>query len=704
MKALGFRGTLNNLRREIVRQMAIISASFSFLIAYFFLADSVFRPRHFFAMLGLGFIILLIERLNRKSVLLGRFMLMMTLNLACWLTIILSPLVWMPLLALPLILVSSMLVSHSGFLTAFIVLGLTAFLETVLARGYALGMISLIILLDAVVVWRTMETFFIALMWYSSMQQEADRLLEQTREHRAELAQAVKSLNNANQTQRRMQQQLIRARKSAEEARRLKERFAANISHELRTPLNLILGFSEVMYVTPEVYGDLPFPPKLRRDIYQIHRSSRHLLDMIDDILDLSHVEMSHFTIHLEETDLSQFFSETIEIAEGLFRGKSVELKTHIAPNLPLIEIDRTRMRQVIINLLTNAQRFTQKGYVLLSVEQVNLDVVCRITDTGVGIPADKISQIFDEFFQVDYSLSRSHGGAGLGLAITKRFVEAHNGIIWVDSVEGEGSTFSFTLPIRERRKSVPMPSDHWWDMVSNTKQAILVIDPDQNVGTMIQRYLDDYEVYSVSDQREISGAIELYRPRAIIHNVPAEQTLPLLDLSHAIPYIQCTLPSKRWMIEQLNVLDYLAKPITGRELLARIEQINEVDHILVVDDDRGFVQLVERILETQHENWQVSRAYDGNQALEIVKATPPSLILLDLAMPGLDGFQFLNQLQALNLNIPVILLTATSYIDDDQKHYGRLFLQQPGGLNPTEVLNCLRAIVHEVKPRYALT
>ena len=248
------------------------------------------------------------------------------------------------------------------------------------------------------------------------------------------------------ETQRHLQAQLVFARQQADEARRLKERFASNISHELRTPLNIILGFAEIMHLTPEVYGDVSLPPKLQRDIYQIHRSSRHLLEMIDDVLDLSHIELSQFSLSFERTDLNLFLSETVEMVSNLFKGKPVALIINIPDELPEIEIDRTRIRQVMINLLTNAQRFTPAGNVTLTVKAHDHEVSFEIADTGVVIPEDQMSLIFEEFFQVDYSLSRAHGGAGLGLAITKRFVEAHKGQLHVVSHQGKGLLFTFDL------------------------------------------------------------------------------------------------------------------------------------------------------------------------------------------------------------------------------------------------------------------
>ena len=248
-------------------------------------------------------------------------------------------------------------------------------------------------------------------------------------------------------TQGRMHDQLVYARQKANEARLMKERFAANISHELRTPLNLIMGFSEIMYLQPEVYGDIHFSPRFVRDVYQIYGNSKYLLGLIDDILDLSHIEMSGFGINFARTDMNEFLRSTVEFMENLFHDGDVELILDIQSDLPSMEIDRTRMRQILLNLLTNAQRFTEQGHVIVRVYTDNQSLILQVIDTGRGIPADQIKHVFDEFYQVDYSLSRSHGGAGLGLAITRHFVEAHEGRVDVKSEVDAGTVFTVNLP-----------------------------------------------------------------------------------------------------------------------------------------------------------------------------------------------------------------------------------------------------------------
>ena len=296
--------------------------------------------------------------------------------------------------------------------------------------------------LTAFMGWLSSRGLYTVLDWAWSSQQRANQLLEELRDRRGELNRTLVALTEANRRLKRTGRELALARQRADEARRLKEQFAANISHELRTPLNLILGFSEMMYLSPDVYGEMEWPSTLRRDVHQIYRSSRQLMDLINDVLDLSRIDAVRMPIHSEPSDLAEIIREAVETASDLFRGRVLDVRVEMPPELPPLNLDRTRIRQVLLNLLNNAARFTQHGHIIVSAERNEREVVVSVADTGVGIPAEELPAIFEEFHQVDMSLRRRQEGAGLGLAISKRFVELHNGRIWAESQAGEGSTF----------------------------------------------------------------------------------------------------------------------------------------------------------------------------------------------------------------------------------------------------------------------
>jgi signal transduction histidine kinase/CheY-like chemotaxis protein len=613
---------------------------------------------------------------------------------------------WLPFAGLALIFMNAMLVAGGGFATAGIVAALAIWLTYIGNRAYPLPGLLVALALGMIMAWLVVRTQYTALGWAWMMQQRADHLLELARDRQGELSNALKSVDTANAILRRTQRELIAARKQAEEARLMKEQFAANVSHELRTPLNIIMGFSEMMYLSPEVYADMPWPASLRQDVYQVYSSSRHLLEMIDDVLDLSRFEMARFTLNKETTPLETLLREAVDIAAGLFRGRPIQLETEICPDLPTLEVDRTRIRQVLLNLLNNAARFTETGKVRVEARQAEGEVLVSISDTGPGIPADKTSLIFDEFYQVDRSLHRKHGGTGLGLAISKRFVEAHDGHIWVESEEGVGSTFTFTLPIPG--EYVPLARvrlDHPLELMQEEARVpILVIDPDPAVADLLRRHIEEYEVIQVEDAAQLSEKVLLHHPQAVIYNVPPGENEHLQDFSLPVPFVECSLPSQSWVANDLAVTACLTKPVTRERLLHEVERLGKVHDVLVVDDDWGFCQLVVRTLEAGSQPYKVRRAYDGAEGLQAMRDRRPDVVLLDLIMPGVDGFEVLEKmrLEPGLANIPVILVTATSYAEDAlEQRRGQVVIHRTDGLNPAEVLRCLRAVIGVLKPQY---
>lgn len=613
---------------------------------------------------------------------------------------------WLPFWGLPLSFAAAVLIPGSSLGTAGLVGALALWLTKSGARAYPLNGLGPALALGMALAWLVSHTLYTALQWAFTMQQRADRLLEMVRDRQAELSRALKSVELANIIQRRTQQELAEARRQAEEARRMKEQFAANISHELRTPLNLILGFSELMYLSPEVYGDVQWTPTLRRDVYQIYRASRHLLEMIDDILDLSRFEMVGFTLNKEPTALEPLLRSAIEIAQDLFRGRPIRLEVEIEPGLPLLEIDRTRIRQVLLNLLNNAQRFTEAGTVRVEARRAGDEVVVSVSDTGPGIPADQLPRIFDEFYQVDRSLRRAHGGAGLGLTICKRFVEAHDGRIWAESEMGRGSTFYFTLPIPEQylpisRSHVERPVEVRWPQ---GRPRLLVVDPDPSVAALLRRHVEECEVVQVDRIEQVAKAVLIHHPRAIIYNVPPGELRGRAEIALSVPIIECSLPSREWVASDLAVTACLTKPVMAQQLLTEIKKLGDIHRILIVDDDRGFCQLIERMLEASGQRFEVRHAYDGAEGLLTMRTWQPDLILLDLIMPGTDGFQVLEEMRRDPglLSIPVVLLTVTSYAEDALMHRGgQVMVYRSDGLRLVEVLRCLRALIRVLEPRY---
>jgi len=651
-------------------------------------------------------------RLNETRPRLACHLLVWALTLGFVIAMAINAEPWLPFTGLTLVFISGLLITGAQILTGGALLAAAAWLGVSGARAYPLTMLLVALVLNVILTWLVVRTLYTALEWAWTMQQRADHLLELARERQSELASALKSVDTSNAILRRTQRELIAARQEAEEARLMKERFAANVSHELRTPLSLILGFSEVMCLSPELYGDMAWSPSLRQDVYQIYRSSRYLLDMIDDILDLSRFEMVGFTLDKEPTDLESLLGDTLAVAQNLFRGRNVRLEGDIEEDLPAVQIDRVRIRQVVLNLLKNAARVTEVGAVRVTARRGDGEVVVSVADTGPGIPADQIAGLFQEFHQVDVSLDRAHGGVGLGLAICKHFVEAHLGRIWVESEAGAGATFSFTLPIAgEFRPFLRLSDSQALGLPStNTQPVLAVVDPDPAVAMLVDRHIEGYTIVQVEETRELLDVVRLHHPQAVVWNVrpgaigASETVMETVARVGSMPVIECSLPSHAWVANDLAVMACLTKPLTAERLMQQVDALDHMGDILIIDDDRAFCRLVERILRHSLGDISLRQAYDGADGLRAMRRRRPDLLILDLVMPHVDGFQVLEEMRGDGAlaDVPVVLLTATSLTEDAlTQRRGQMLVQRPDGLSPMDTLRCLGAVIGVLRSRY---
>jgi CheY-like chemotaxis protein len=368
--------------------------------------------------------------------------------------------------------------------------------------------------------------------------------------------------------------------------------------------------------------------------------------------------------------------------AIALVKDKAVKLEQDVPEDLPTVMADQTRVRQIILNLVSNAAKFTEHGSIRLRMLAMPKEVMISVTDTGIGIPTDKIEHIFEEFTQVDASTTRKYGGTGLGLAITRKFVEMHKGRIWVESQVGIGSTFNFTLPREQAEPEVPisLPSD--LEARGEGKKLIMCIDDDPGVITLYKRYLEkqDYRVIGVTDPTKAVEEAKRLLPYAITLDVMMPQkdgwdVLAELKKTAEIsntPILVCSIVQDKTRGFSLGAADYLVKPITEDELrraLERIKRDRVVNKILVVDDEPSALQLLKRILSAQPQ-YTVLEATGGAQALNVIQNSNPDLILLDLMMPEIDGFAVLEFVKGNpeTHDIPVIVVTAKEITAEDRQ------------------------------------
>ena len=549
--------------------------------------------------------------------------------------------------------------------------------------------------------------------WSWDYFERAHGLLEEARDRKVELEQALDDLARANLQLTRLNTLAQGLRHAAEDARAAKEKFVANVSHELRTPLNMITGFSEMILQAPETYGS-KIPSALLADLAVIHRNAEHLSDLIDDVLDLSQIEADQLALTKENVQFYEIIELATSAVRPLFDSKGLYLKTEVPEDLPFVFCDRTRIREVLLNLLSNAGRFTEQGGVRLRVRREGNDVVVAVADTGPGIATKDISRLFQPFQQADGSIRRRFGGTGLGLSISKRFIELHEGKIWVESEEGVGTTFSFRLPLVP---PMPMGSGDFgrgihpeWEFLQRTRPSMapkavvrprfVVLETGDALQRLLTRYWDEVELVPVTS---LEGALEeLYRipAQALLVNGASvakslEQFISATTLPGGTPAIVCSIPDVHQASAALDISDRLVKPISRDALLGALDRLGlEAGTVLIVDDEPDALQLFGRMLASSGRGHRVLLARDGREALNILHECRPDVILLDLVMPNMDGFQLLemrSQDPALR-DIPVVLISARD-LTGQPIVSSALAVTQGGGLSVRQLLTSIEAI-----------
>ncbi|NPV10053.1 MAG: response regulator [Anaerolineae bacterium] len=563
--------------------------------------------------------------------------------------------------------------------------------------------------MTAVASWLASRNLYTALNWAIQSQAQAQATASEVQRRRGQLRSTLDSLRTAHAALARTNQELEIARRDAEEARLLKTEFAANISHELRTPLSLILGFTEIMSRSPEVYKGARWTPTLRRDVNEIRRNARYLSDFVDDILDLAHMDAFRMTIRREPTQVAALIEEAVGITRRLLKGKPVVLRAETENSLPELMIDRVRIRQVLINLLTNACRFTEQGTITVSAYRTGEEVVVAVADTGPGIPEEELERVFDQYHQVAAWRSPEDRGKGLGLAIAKGLLQLHGGRIWADSEVGKGSTFRFTLPIVPKSDGRLRAAGSVPRAAQRPSSRVLLLDQDQQTALYLRRRLDGIAVSVATDAAEARALAEREHPDAVVVNLPPETDFPgsvlrELSLPEGVPVIGCTLPSWHWVAESERFAGYLAKPVSSERLLAVVQSLAPSGRVMVVDDDRGFVQFVQRTFETVGQQGRLSWAYDVAEALDLMRQQVPALLLLDLVLPGRDGFALADMVRGDErlAHVPIVVVSGASLGEEAVVSRGDTFiLTKPAGFQGEELIQLLRNVLSTVKARY---
>jgi signal transduction histidine kinase/DNA-binding response OmpR family regulator len=551
--------------------------------------------------------------------------------------------------------------------------------------------------------WALEDTLLTVTNWSLASYAHAHENMSDARQRRGQLARALKDLDQAYYRLGRANAALLAAWKAADDAERFRSEFVANVSHELRTPLNLITGFSEMMMTAPESYGGVTLPGAYRSDLNAIYQSARHLLGLVDDVLDLARIEAGKIALAREEVDLSVLISEAVGIVRNYIAAKGLELQIVVAPDLPRLWVDRLRIRQVLLNLLVNAARFSDEGWIRVEAALDDEEVVVRVSDTGRGIPEQDLPKIFEPFRTTDQPASTWHSGTGLGLPISKKFVELHRGRMGVESTHLRGTTFWFTLPALApaavepagpvTARVVPAPSA--------AERAVVVVHDDPHIVTLLRRYLHGFWVVGAETWEEGLALAEEARAVAII----TEPSRPIPESTGSIPVVACGLPSGRRAASAIGADDLLVKPVSHQELAQAIERLGRpVRSVLIADDDPHVVRLFERMLRTSIPGRECREAYNGEEALAMMRAQAPDLVLLDLAMPKVDGRGVLEQMAAEPAlsSVPVIIISAKVQDYDLITLPGSLHVERREGFQLGEMIRVVGAVLEAISPGWA--
>jgi len=509
----------------------------------------------------------------------------------------------------------------------------------------------------------------------------AYQMVQDARDRKAELEEMRQDWLNASRQLALANERMAALRMVAEDASRAKAAFVARVSHEFRTPLNIIIGMINLMVEAPEIYT-CEFPPKAMEQLRVVYRNCQHLSSMIGDVLALSQVEAGRLTLDKQLADLADIVDSAIAVVQPLVDEKHLYLRKSVPDDMPSVTCDRTRIRQVVLNLLSNAARLTDSGGIQVTVDQHENTVVLAVSDTGPGITPQDAQRIWEPFEQ-GASAAGSQSGSGLGLSISRQFVHLHRGRMWLESEPGKGTTFFVELPISEgsgpeERATRWIKHDWVWveksfrteklGVAQHAAQArIVVCDETGGLGRELRHYADTAEFVLKNSPADAFGDLQTSLAHAVLINADTpERLLTLVDRARSelknTPVIGCCCPRPIQHALDAGAAGYLTKPVARQQLSQAIGALNRAIHrVLIVDDEIDSRNLLRFYLQAEHHTFEVVTASSGREAIGLLETRPFDLVLVDIVMPDMDGWQFLkakNKRDRLQ-DIPVIIISA---------------------------------------------
>jgi signal transduction histidine kinase/CheY-like chemotaxis protein len=475
-------------------------------------------------------------------------------------------------------------------------------------------------------------------------------------------------------------------RLAAEQANTAKSTFMANMSHELRTPLNAIIGFTRIV----KRKADGVLPEKQTENLEKVLSSAEHLLGLINTVLDIAKIEAGRMDVQASNFGISALADQCINLATPLLKP-SVKLEKQVKQEPGIIHSDQDKIKQILLNLLSNAAKFTPSGKIVLGMERTETEVHIYVTDSGIGISEEALGRVFEEFQQADSSTTRQYGGTGLGLSISRNLARLLGGDLTAQSELGFGSTFTLTIPVHYESKPLAS-SEGTADSAQGTadvaqadatQKRILVIDDDPDAVYLLQENLGQAEfevigarngqdgLYIAREQQPQAILLDILMPETdgwqILHDLKADPS------TTNIPVILLTIVDKKALGFRLGAAAYLLKPLNPLAVIETLHRIiGETKHrqknVLVIDDDPHIADMLHQIL--PEESFALKSAEDGVAGLEEIEAHRPDVILLDLMMPRLDGFGVIESLRANSdlRNIPIIVISAKELTEEESQ------------------------------------